>query len=289
AKPHLGVNEHHLAQITNYMRFTRYQRGLRLRAVDICFEDLVGSRLNDTTYTIDEVTEMLEGLQSLVRSEVEGELDNTAYTNVLLLRQMFQQAEKWHLKLQADISELENRELIEQIADFEEKEFAGTKRDTDLKSVLRNVKLGPLNESGGTALLHMKIEELEQQNRQLAEHSKHLEKQVKSLGGTVAPMAVAKGANSSKDDEEMDELRHKLSGLESELAQTKRSGAQTTGAMETDLASTKHELLRIREMLELAEKELEKKVSQTNPFKNLKKMLMKKNDQLKDLRKRLSK
>lgn len=52
---------------------------------------------------------MLDGLLSVVRGEVEGELDNTAYTNVLLLRQMFQQAEKWHLKLQADISELENR------------------------------------------------------------------------------------------------------------------------------------------------------------------------------------
>ena len=37
------------------------------------------------------------------------------------------------------------------------------------------------------------------------------------------------------------------------------------------------------------QQELEKKVSQTNPFKNLKKMLMKKNEQLKDLRKRLSK
>jgi leucine zipper transcription factor-like protein 1 len=36
-------------------------------------------------------------------------------------------------------------------------------------------------------------------------------------------------------------------------------------------------------------KELEKKVSQTAPFQNLKAMVQKKNDQLKDLRKRLSK
>jgi len=36
-------------------------------------------------------------------------------------------------------------------------------------------------------------------------------------------------------------------------------------------------------------KELEKKVSQTVPFQNLKGMLQKKNDQLKDLRRRLSK
>ena len=66
-------------------------------------------RLVEDTYTLDEVTDMLDGLCSVVRGEVESELINSAHTNVLLLRQVFSQAEKWHLKLQADISELENR------------------------------------------------------------------------------------------------------------------------------------------------------------------------------------
>lgn len=47
------------------------------------------------------------------------------------------------------------RELIETIAEFEDREFAGTTRDTDFNSVLRKMKLAPLNESGGAALLHM--------------------------------------------------------------------------------------------------------------------------------------
>lgn len=287
----LGVNEHHQAQVVNYMRFSRYQRGQRLRAVEMCFEELKSSRLDETTYTIDEVTEMLDGLLSVVRGEVEGELDNTAYTNVLLLRQMFQQAEKWHLKLQADISELENRELIETIADFEEREFAGTTRDTDFNSVLRKMKLAPINESGGAALLHMKIEELEKENLKLSEQRIQLEKQVKSLGGSVAVSAAASSVagGSNQNDGEVNDLRKKLASLETDLDSTKRSSANSSNSMEKDLVSTKHELLKIKEMLEMAEKELEKKVSQTNPFKNLKQMLVKKNDQLKELRKRLSK
>ena len=40
----LGVNEHHQNQVINYIRFARYQRGQRLRAVDACFEDLKDSR-----------------------------------------------------------------------------------------------------------------------------------------------------------------------------------------------------------------------------------------------------
>ena len=53
--------------------------------------------------------EILESICSVVKGEIELELTNAAHTNVLLLRQLFTQAEKWHLKLQADISELENR------------------------------------------------------------------------------------------------------------------------------------------------------------------------------------
>lgn len=159
----LGLNEHHQANVINYMRFARYQRTQRLRSVDACFNDLKSSRLYEDTYTADEVTEMLNGLLSVVRGEVDDELLNTSHTNVLLLRQLFQQAERWHLKLQADISELENRELLEKIKDFEEAEFTGASRDTDLSAL----KLQPLNDSGVSELLSLKIKELEEENDKL--------------------------------------------------------------------------------------------------------------------------
>lgn len=162
----LGLNEHHQGQVLNYMRFARYQRGQRLRSVDACFEDVKSSRLYEDTYTVDEVTEMLDGLLAVVRSEVDEELLNTAHTNVLLLRQLFQQSEKWHLKLQADISELENRELLEKIKDFEEAEFSGASRDVDM-SIMQSSKLEPLNESGTSALLSKRIQELEEENEML--------------------------------------------------------------------------------------------------------------------------
>ena len=69
----------------------------------------VCGRLHEVTYTVDDVNEMLDGLLAVVLGEVDSELTHLGHTNVLLLMQMFQQAEKWHLKLQADISELENR------------------------------------------------------------------------------------------------------------------------------------------------------------------------------------
>ena len=66
-------------------------------------------RLHEDTFTVEEVEEMIDGLMSVVKGAVDTELLNASHTNVLLLVQLFSQAEKWHLKLQADISELENQ------------------------------------------------------------------------------------------------------------------------------------------------------------------------------------
>ncbi|WAR05213.1 LZTL1-like protein, partial [Mya arenaria] len=189
--------------VHNYIRFTRYQRGQRMRAVDFCFDELISTRLDETTYTIDEVKDMLDNLLQSVQGELEGELINSAHTNVLLLRQMFMQAEKWHLKLSADISELENRhvflklfssisgEILDRIAEFEEQQFAGTKRDNDFHSVLKHVKLGPMNESGGTTLLHMSAASMKQR-QELEEDLKRTQSQMRS-GGTVSRGVVEVG------------------------------------------------------------------------------------------------
>jgi len=40
----LGLNDHHEGAVVNFMRFARYQRGLRLKCVDSCFDDLKSSR-----------------------------------------------------------------------------------------------------------------------------------------------------------------------------------------------------------------------------------------------------
>ncbi|XP_059145410.1 leucine zipper transcription factor-like protein 1 isoform X1 [Physella acuta] len=291
----LGINEHHQTQVINYIRFARYQRAQRLRAVDKCFEELKDSRLTDETFTIDEVTDMLDGLLAVVRSEVESELINTAHTNVLMSRQMLQQAEKWHLKLSTDISELENRELLEQIKEFEEREFSGAKKDKEFIPK----KLIPINDTGLTQLLNMKIDELESENEMLLQRLAKFDKEFtnnyersKSLTSDLERLQSelrAKGTRPGATPEEVSEMSRQMAALQLQIDQERQKGQVSAEHAEQEMAKTKHELLKIREMLELAEKELEKKVSQTNPFKNLKQMLQRKNDQLKDLRKRLGK
>jgi leucine zipper transcription factor-like protein 1 len=63
----------------------------------------------DSTFTLEEVEDVLSDISNEVSTEIESELINSAHTNVLLLQQIFKQAEKWHLNLDADLAELENR------------------------------------------------------------------------------------------------------------------------------------------------------------------------------------
>ncbi|XP_019392725.1 PREDICTED: leucine zipper transcription factor-like protein 1 [Crocodylus porosus] len=288
----LGLNEHHQNEVINYMRFARSKRGLRLKTVDSCFQDLKDSRLVEETFTVDEVTEILDGLQTVVHSEVESELINTAYTNVLLLRQLFSQAEKWYLKLQTDVSELENRELLEQVAEFEKSEFKSSNKKPNAELI--KPKLAPLNE-GGSELLNKEIARLQEENEKLKTRLKTIE-----IQATTALEEKSKLEKSLKDlqtiqdektniTQDISELENTVATLKCQFEKTLNDNTANQKSLEENLMTTKHDLLKVQDQLSIAEKELEKKFQQTAAYRNMKEILTKKNEQIKELRKRLSK
>uniref|UniRef100_A0A8C5Q3N2 Leucine zipper transcription factor-like protein 1 n=1 Tax=Leptobrachium leishanense TaxID=445787 RepID=A0A8C5Q3N2_9ANUR len=266
----LGLNDHHQNEVINYIRFARSKRALRLKTIDSCFQDLKDSRLVDDTFTVDEVSEMLQGLQAVVHSEMELELINHAHTNVLLLRQLFTQAEKWYLKLQTDISELENRELLEQVAEFEKAEFTSNKKAT---TELIKPKLAPLSEGGSSELLNKATNALDEKSK--------AERAMKDL------QKIQDTKKEKENKEDVNHLENTLANLKSEFEKTLGDHATSHKCLEDNLISTKHELLKVHEQLSLAEKDLEMKFQQTNAYHTMKDILTKKNEQIKDLRKKL--
>ncbi|XP_072416583.1 leucine zipper transcription factor-like protein 1 isoform X2 [Chiloscyllium punctatum] len=284
----LGLNEHHQNAVINYMRFARSKRALRLKTIDSCFQDLKDSRLTEDTFTVDEVGEMLDGLKVVVHSEVESELINTAYTNVLLLRQLFCQAEKWYLKLQTDISDLENRELLEQVAEFEKAEFtSGKKANTEISKP----KLAPLNEGGVSELLSKEITKLQDENDKLKARLKTVETQ--ATNALEEKLKLEQVLNEldkvPEDQEQVAALEESLVALKVDFEKNLSMSTAKQKTLQDNLISTKHDLLKVQEHLSLTEKELDKKFQETAAYRNMKEMLTKKNEQVKELRKRLSK
>ncbi|XP_066543475.1 leucine zipper transcription factor-like protein 1 isoform X2 [Amia ocellicauda] len=285
----LGFNEHHQNEVINYMRFARSKRALRLKTIDSCFQDLKDSRLVEETFTVDEVSEMLDGLQVVVHSEVETELINTAHTNVLLLRQLFSQAEKFYLKLQTDVSELENRELLEQVAEFEKAEFTSSSKKANQES--NKPKLAPLNEGGVSELLNKEIARLQEENDKLKARLRTIEMQATSALDEKSKLekALKDLQKIQGDQKEITNLEETVTALKSDFQKTLNASSATQKHLEDNLVTTKHDLLKVQEQLAVAEKELEKKFQQTASYRNMKEILTKKNDQLKEIRKRLLK
>ncbi|XP_011487364.1 leucine zipper transcription factor-like protein 1 isoform X2 [Oryzias latipes] len=282
----LGFNEHHQNEMINYMRFARSKRVLRLKTIDSCFEDLKESRLVEETFTVDEVKEMLDGLQVVVRGEVEVELINSAHTNVLLLRQLFSQAEKFYLRLQTDISELENREMLEQVAEFEKTDF---KTASKLNQESSKPKLAPLNEAGVSELLNKEIARLQEENDKLKSRLRALESQAMSAldEKTKAERALKDLQKMQGEQQEISSLEDTVAALKDDYERSLSANAASQKDLQENLISSKHELLRVQEQLALAEKELEKKFQQTAAYRNMKEILTKKNEQIKEIRKRL--
>jgi len=279
-----GVKDYHETSIVNFMRFSRAQRNLSLRTIHSAYKDIEHDRLKDEqTLTVDEVHDILADLWDSAKEEIDTELSHQSHTYVLLLRQLFMQAENWHLKLQADISELENKDLLDKVRNFENEHIAGK------KSNYQAPKLEPVNDSGATVLLREKIASLERDNDHLIEKIKHLERKLTDYerGGNRTSTNESKKQSRYTDDE-VYHLEQKMSQLQSEMHQSKEYSQKSEKAIEHEMVSIKHRYLEIQEQLSMAERELEKKFNQTNAYKNMKQMLDKKNEQIKDLRRRLN-
>uniref|UniRef100_A0A3Q0QTE9 Leucine zipper transcription factor-like protein 1 n=1 Tax=Amphilophus citrinellus TaxID=61819 RepID=A0A3Q0QTE9_AMPCI len=235
------------------MRFARSKRVLRLKTIDSCFEELKDSRLVEETFTVDE-------------------------------------AEKFYLRLQSDISELENRELLEQVAEFEKTDFKSTDK---INKETSKPKLAPLNESGVSELFNKEIVRLQEENDKLKARLRTLESQAMS-----ALDEKSKAERALKDlqrvqgeqqvrFQEISSLEDTVAALKEDYERTLSTNVATQKDLQESLISAKHELLRVQEQLALAEKELEKKFQQTAAYRNMKEILTKKNEQIKEIRKRL--
>jgi len=296
SEPSSSLNPHHSTQLVSYMRFAKYQRAQCVKSIKAAVQDTKETRLMDDTFTVEEVEEIIAAVSEAVTNEIETELINSAHTNVLLLQQLFGQGEKWHLNLETDLSELENRELLEAVRKWEENELAGAKVE---KPLIEKKKLAPLNDGGPTQLLNLQIQKLETENQGLRQRMKTLESQATEileaklqLKAKVAALENEKATEvitqNDENCEEFEKLKEAVDMAKQELMSEKQISEQSQTELEKDLTSSKHRLLEVQYQLNMAEKELEKKFSQTGAYKNLKKMLASKNSAIKEMRKKLN-
>eukprot|EP00730_Choanoeca_flexa_P012736 TRINITY_DN4570_c0_g1_i1.p1 TRINITY_DN4570_c0_g1~~TRINITY_DN4570_c0_g1_i1.p1 ORF type:complete len:240 (+),score=37.92 TRINITY_DN4570_c0_g1_i1:32-751(+) len=199
-----GLQDDHIELLVKYLRFVRFKRAQHVKDVGAAFEEVIESRLTETTFTNDEVADMLTGLSIVVSGDIESELMHFSHVNVLMLRQLIKQAETWKLNFKLDVDSLEDRKELEQIAKFEQDRFA-----MGAASVQR---LEPLNDGAGTALMSSEIDKLRAENDALRERCE---------------AAEAKAMEAWKEKEDAKEQAGKL---EAKLHRLEKEGADSLGS-----------------------------------------------------------
>lgn len=286
----LDVSSHHEKAVLEYLKFTRVRRNQCVRTVVSTFGETMDSRLNEGTFTAEEVKEMMSGLESVVRSDVECELLHIDHTSVLLLKQLCSQADKWHLKLQPDISELQNREMLEEIARVEAQVFS---EPLKASKPTRNIVLEPLQDVQGTELLRKQLADLQKENDRLQGKLKETEQAaIVAIRDKEVSAAKQKAAvvTSQSQDSEISKLKQQISELQLQLENSlSNKGGGADDELKQKLLTTTHELLRVTSELDQTKQELDKKFGDTAQYNNLRTMLSSKNAQIKELREKLKK
>ncbi|ORX49033.1 hypothetical protein BCR36DRAFT_584140 [Piromyces finnis] len=196
------LNEHHVNQFVDILRFSRLRRSQLLNDINLIYEEESEKELYDTTYNKNEVEQIINNIRDVVKNFVENEVLNINHMNVLLLQQFCKQAEFWHLNLLANISELENRQLLNNIKQFEEEQFHKNKL---MKQQTTN-KLEPLINEGPVGILKKEIEELQKENKQIKQDKENLNNKIKELSNI----------NNISDDK-IKELKNKIDSLQHEI------------------------------------------------------------------------
>jgi N-glycosylase/DNA lyase len=138
----LGVNEHHEEIIRHYVHFSREQKTVGLRSFRAAANDFKTQRLSDEAMmTVNEVNDFLDEFVEILEKEFEQELTHQYRVNALLIKQIFQQAEQWFLKLNPNFDQLENRRLIDLIRDYEQHQLNTKKSKGNQNISKKNQKL----------------------------------------------------------------------------------------------------------------------------------------------------
>eukprot|EP00944_MAST-04C_sp_MAST-4C-sp1_P005313 g5313.t1 len=262
----------HEEQVKAFLKFFRSKRTVQLKELEACFEDQK-EFLTDDMYSKDDVQKMLDSLLNSVVHTVETDLKNTVSMNMLVLRQLLEEAETEEIEMNIDMTIVEDQSLLTEVNKLAVD--APTKKDRRRKKVkldgIRDEHQVMMREFEGVKADNKKLNRLNDELSDRLKASMKSEKKLKASLTSVRAqldtlnrkMGVVEGGKSNAEDE--------YEKLKAELEETKailknQHGVDSEEARDAALD----------------------RVVQTKQFKEFRRQFQKKNDQIAALRERLS-
>ena len=292
--------QHDAGNIERFLRFFKAKREQHLEHLTAEFESTVADRLREDLLTRDDAMELLGDLQRAVRAHVDDELRRTVNMNVLLLKQILDQAEQHEVVVQMDFGQIESHVLLEQVEKLGIDELTrAAHRETKLKTEAVSLKA--------------EYAKLERENNTLRQELAAARSnsagagagEVSSEGGSgVGNTSPNANAHRAEAKASRSSVSHGDAALSAAPAKglgglaplptlpTLPLGAKAglDGSIHPTALAEELQRARAREAQLVAEaKQAEGRVTQTKQFQQLKRMLAEKNSELVELRRKLQK
>jgi len=297
----------HAEQLVDYLRFLRRKREQCVSEVAAEFKELLQSRLFEDQYTREDVEALINGLLAVVRTTVKKDLQFTAASSVLLLKQVLEQAEKAGVTLNTDLASTEDLTLLAGVHTWEQS-VQGTGVAPQLKMRAGVPKLQGLLSKAlptlGTPVSDPKlVEELQTQkhaNEELTAKFQKLQLQctqiLREKTEVTSQLDAARAApqSHSAGSEDPATLKATIIALEVELSAQRSAATQAApqrGAGVESLMAELHDAQalvgELSTQVEDAQAELSAKLEKTKQFLSMRTLLTKKNVVVRQLREQL--
>ncbi len=307
------LEPNHAAHLANACR-------RHVRARDECVSEVVAEfaemremRLTENVYSKPDVEALLDGLLVCVKAQMNRDLSARFGSNLLLIKQLFEQAEAANTSMQLDLDCVEDVRLLREVHEWEaalatgklmqlrSSAAAGIKKspastadgspapiavasDPKLLGELDDLRADKAGLEARLAQLELRASAGEVERAKLADEAEGLRAQCAGMSTSSAAVAGA-----------VPELQGPVARLEAELRVARAArpppplpGASPSGGAATaELAEAKRRADDLAALLDEARAEIDARVEKTKQFANMRQMMAKKNATIKELRDKL--
>lgn len=268
----MDLNDVHKAQISRYFAFFKGKRDRHVKEIADIAEDIKDDRCSDDVYNRDDVQSIMDSYCIQVSASVKEELEKVANLSAVYVSQLLQQAQISGLQLETDISIIEDQSRIDSIQELAK--FGAAPPQPKRASLPQLSAQGYSNDPN----LLQECQDLKEENRKMADRFQQMQTQTTELLRERASLSS-----------ELEKVKENFKRVRAEMsAQGGTASAQGIQEIETSVVETKKMLDDKKAECEEMRQDLKKRLGDSAQFRELKAIIAKKNQMIKDLRARLA-
>jgi len=222
----------HQKQVINILKFYRSKLQSRNKDIDGQFDDTIGMLL-EQMYTKAELTNVIDGLQKIIKAQVSDELAQFTQQQVMFLKHLYLQAEGLGQTLLCETKTLDDGALLAKMGEIDlDKKIIGSGEGHSPGDAVLIIKINDQKEQLGR--IGQRMEKLNTQVDKTKNQNQSLEAESKQLQGDITAAQASMGASGT--------LQNEINTLREELRKIQEKNEAEVNAVRVELFPLKDQL-----------------------------------------------